>query len=225
MANHDYIPKLDNNQWTYVGRSYGVGSSVALADPAFLDTNVTSLISNYEYQETGYLPNITCIKNSTSAFQFQLYVDNGAGVLGTYYAWGALSNEPQGVEESYPVTAFGNASANLLGWAARSINGRNTIAVASGNFNYTELNQTQCEVVFTPTTFNVSVNTTSKSIFVQPVSVSSLDIEPSGSLVSNVIDSLNLPFPNEQHALRLRSRRYFVPQCPEHATTPQRFKS
>jgi hypothetical protein len=62
------------------------------------------------------------------------------------------------------VEAFGNDSANLLAWVARSIN------------------QVQCEVDFTPATFTVSVN----------VSVSSTNIEPSGHLVSNAIDSVNL---------------------------------
>ncbi|KAK4937875.1 hypothetical protein LTR10_021596 [Elasticomyces elasticus] len=184
--------KLDNIEWTYVGRSYGAGSSVALTQPTFFDTNASPLVQHYMYQETGYLPGITCTKNGTSAFGFELAVDNGAGGLGFYYATGSLPNEPEGVSESYPVTAFGNVSANLLGWAARSINARNTIAVASGNFNYTELNQTQCDVVFTPTIFNVSVNVTSKLISVEPVLRSTLDIEPSGNLTSNVIDSLNL---------------------------------
>jgi beta-xylosidase len=72
------------------------------------------------------------------------------------------------------VEAFGNDSANLLAWVARSIN------------------QVQCEVDFTPATFTVSVNVSSSSISVRYASVSSTNIEPSGHLVSNAIDSVNL---------------------------------
>lgn len=187
--------KLDNSQWTYVGRSYGMGSSIALTEPLFPPhSGSASMTSTYEYNETGYLSTVTCIKNSTSAFSFGLEAygvgDDGIAV---YHAAGPLPNEPQpDVHEYYPVTSFHNTSENLLAWAARSIDGVNMIAVASGLANYTNLNQTQCEVVFTPATFNVAVNTTDKSISVQHIPFSERDLEPTGRLTANVMDSVNL---------------------------------
>ena len=49
------------------------------------------MTSTYEYNETGYLSTVTCIKNSTSAFSFGLEVyDVGEDDIAVYHAAGPL---------------------------------------------------------------------------------------------------------------------------------------
>ena len=97
------------------------------------------------------------------------------------------------MSEFFPIVSWHDDYSELLAWAARSINGRNSIAIASGRQNYTNLNQTQCEVTFTPTTFNISVDLVVKTIRVSAVpEVLASDIDPTGNLTANVIHSLNL---------------------------------
>ena len=104
-----------------------------------------------------------------------------------------LPNEPPGVYEYFPIVSWHDDYSEMLAWAARSINGRNCIAIASGRQNYTNLNQTQCDVTFSPTKFNVSVDLTVKTIQVVALpDISATDINPTGNLTANVIHSLNL---------------------------------
>lgn len=188
--------KLDNSQWTYIGRSYGVGASVALAAlvaPGLGANSTASGTETYQYIEDGYLSNVTCIKNSTSAFAIHLE-ETGIGFdgLSAYNAGGSLPNEPAGVVEYFPLMSFHDDYSEILAWAARSINGWNSVAIASGKQNYTDLNQTQCEVTFAPTAFNITVDTTAKTIKVTTFKSSTDDIEPTGNLTFNAINSLNL---------------------------------
>lgn len=185
--------KLDNSQWTYIGRSYGVGASVALVAPDLSANSAAIGTELYQYLEDGYLSDVTCIKNSTSAFAIHLEETGiGSDGLSLYNVNGSLPNEPAGVYEYFPMINFRDDYSEVLAWAARSINGWNSIAIASGLQNYTDFNQTQCEVTFTPTTFNVSVDTAAKAITVTISKPSADDIEPTGDLTAHVINSLNL---------------------------------
>jgi hypothetical protein len=184
--------KLDNSQWTFNGRSYGAGSSVALADPQLPQSISTGALQRYTYFEAGYMPTVDCIKNTTSNITFSLIEETSVDSLVVYVLTGTLPNEAPGTVEHYPVTNQNANYESMLAWAARSLNGRNIIAITSGINNYTELNQTQCEVKFVPTTFEVSVNVTTRSIAVQPTNFLTAEIEPSGHLAANAIDSVNL---------------------------------
>ena len=79
--------KFDNSDWTYEGRSYGVGSSVALASPQLSTSTTVNGTQKYHYLEDGYLSNVTCIKNNTSAFAIH-FEENGIGSdpIAVYYA-------------------------------------------------------------------------------------------------------------------------------------------
>jgi hypothetical protein len=61
--------KNDNSNYTYIGRSYGVGSSVGLTDDA---TQARYGTMGYQYTETGYQSSVECIYNSSSQFQLVL---------------------------------------------------------------------------------------------------------------------------------------------------------
>lgn len=67
--------KNDNSNYTFIGRSYGVGSSVGLTDDTIQTTNRTS---GYQYLETGYYTMVECIYNSSSQWGL-LLVQNGSG--------------------------------------------------------------------------------------------------------------------------------------------------
>lgn len=207
--------KLDSPSWEYVGRSFGVGSSVGLAKGRMNDDRVLY----YSYIEFGYVANVLCIKNSTSDFTFRLidYADRTISAteyqnthhpelevnhslpqiyseLSTYFAEGYLPSSLMGVPERYPVISWHKESANISAWAATVNNNRNMIAVAAGTDQYQELNQTQCEVYFTPTAFNVTVDRVQQTISVsaQPTSIPAPDVDPTGHLAANAMHSLNL---------------------------------
>ena len=64
--------KFDNPDWMYIGRSYGVGSSIALASPHLSTSATVNGTERYHYLEDGYLSDVACIKNSTSTFAIHL---------------------------------------------------------------------------------------------------------------------------------------------------------
>lgn len=209
--------KLDNPNWEFIGRSFGAGSSVGKSDERIADNRVLY----YNYTESGYVANVSCIKNSTSDFRFRLerivrknisvldyqrthhpemLVDRSWGSWpdistssSIYYLDGYLPNSIIGTPELYPSISWHEEYENITAWAAVANNNRNMIAVAAGNRLYQELNQVQCEVFFKPTVFAVAVNRMQRSIIVeaQP-SVEAEDIDPNGHLRANVMHSINL---------------------------------
>lgn len=60
--------KNDNSNFTYIGRSYGVGSSVGLADDAIVKKGTVA----YAYAEHGYYTSVECIRNASSGFKLHL---------------------------------------------------------------------------------------------------------------------------------------------------------
>lgn len=207
-------PKIDNPNWEYNGRSFGVGSSVDLANNTISDDRVLS----YNYTEFGYMANVSCIKNSSSDFHFRLidYMNRTITAsqyqqahhpeldfnhslptihsqLSIYYAEGYLPNSMMGVPEMYPVISWHENYENMSAWATVANDNRNMIAIAAGAHMYQALNQTQCEVFFNPTIFDIAVSRTNHSITVLPQrSLSARLIDPTGHLPTNVIHSINL---------------------------------
>ena len=209
--------KLDNSNWEFFGRSFGAGSSVGKSDERIADDRVLY----YNYTESGYVANVSCIKNSTSDFRFRLeksvgkntsifeyqrthhpkmLLDDSWGswpdiwlAYSIYYADGYLPNSIIGTPELYPSISWHEGYENITAWAAVVNNNRNMIAVAAGNRLYRELDQIQCEVFFRPTVFGVTVDRMQRSITVeaQP-SVEAEDVDPDGHLRANVMHSINL---------------------------------
>ena len=209
--------KLDNSNWEFIGRSFGAGSSVGKADEHIAGDRILY----YNYTESGYVANVSCIKNSTSDFRFRLegIVGKNFSVLeyhrtyhpempidrswgswpdirsasSIYYVYGYLPNSVIGTPELYPSISWHEGYENLTAWAAVTNYNRNMIAVAAGNRLYRELDQIQCEVFFTPTVFHVTVDRMQRSITVEPLpSVEAEDIDPNGHLRANVMHSINL---------------------------------
>ena len=67
--------KFDNTKFRYVGRSYGVGSSVGLVDTEWTDHDVNL---GYSYQEQGYTSSAECIYNESSRWEIEKMMDKGS---------------------------------------------------------------------------------------------------------------------------------------------------
>ena len=172
--------KLDNTGYSYTGRSYGVASSVGLVD----QTVSTTAILSYQYNESGYLSNVSCIVNATSdwALSGPVYTPQDGTYPNIYLASGTLAN---GNAEKYAACGLaGSEEIFALVGSARS--GQNIFAIAAGQ-NYATLDKAQCTVRFTSTVFSVAVNVTERLIAVAPLPRSPAradapDIEPTGSI-------------------------------------------
>ncbi|KAF7889153.1 hypothetical protein EAF00_009453 [Botryotinia globosa] len=166
--------KFDNSKYLYVGRSYGIGASVGLADDEILGDTIAA---GYAYQEVGYAAMTKCIYNQTSDFTL---VHNG---LQLFAARGRLPDSGNNTTGEYSVY-LGHSTKSLvaIGVAARNT-GYNPryLAIAAGS-DYDYLNTTQCRTEFIPSLFNVSVALAGRNITVTRANASTEDIEPSGNL-------------------------------------------
>ena len=211
LRNHS---KLDNPNWEYKGRSFGVGSSVGLKQDNVIDERIL----NYTYVEHGYATNVSCTKNSSADFHLEPLESINKKIpasdyqtkyhpelpltssfpnipldLAVYIAHGYLPNSIIGAPEYYPVIAWKKYYENITAWAAVANDNRYMIAVATGFRQYQQLNQTQCEVFFTPAEFRVVVDLVEQSITVQPrPSTVVEDIDGTKHLQANVVHSINL---------------------------------
>ena len=177
--------KLDNTVYLYKGRSYGVGSSVGLADQAWS----SDLVLGYRYLETGYATTVSCIYNETSAWK----LDPTERLSGTrtfpycYLVSGPLVN---GMSEGYAACSLYSPDGifALTGsYNPESTGISNAYAIATGK-GYAAFNNIQCTVDFAPTNFVVAVNRTDSTIEVIPQgdsnpAIVAEDIDPTKSLI------------------------------------------
>jgi hypothetical protein len=191
--------KLDNTGYSYIGRSYGIASSVGLVD----QTLNTTEILGYRYNETGYLFRVSCIVNTTSdwALYGPIYASDDLTYPNLYLVSGTL---PNGNPEVYSACGLGH-SKGILALVGSHRNGLNFFSIAAGQ-NYAVLDQVQCGVLFTPTVFSVVVNTTIRLIAVTPLPRSLTnaevpDIEPTGFITAFI---MRIPTSiSQQHACDL----------------------
>ncbi|KAH6686891.1 hypothetical protein F5X68DRAFT_13087 [Plectosphaerella plurivora] len=149
--------KIDNTQYFYEGRSYGVGSGVGITDGAF--ANLTSSTS-YAYSEVGYSSEVKCIHNRTSLFGIQRFGNRIFPVRGLL---------PDSVDSPQDSEYFGHSPDSIVAiGVAHSIKSpRRYLSIAAGE-GYRSLNASQCTVDFTPKRFDVYVNLSDRSIKVYP---------------------------------------------------------
>ena len=190
LRNHS---KNDNPEWLYRGRSFGVGSSQGVVP--LLDLTQHSELQSYQYSETGYTSNVSCQRNTSTAYGAQPFQTAYNNDLTIWTIGGYLPNSVAGNPEDYPAITFTQATmVEFLAWSAVVNENRNMIAITASE-KYIGFNQTQCEVTFTPTVFDVVANISSKIITVSASNSTGTTvnpIEPSGRLTANVMYSLNL---------------------------------
>ena len=180
--------KNDNPSWSYVGRSYGVGSSVGVA----LRPDSHDDLLSYSYYETGYEVESSCTYNTTSAFNLTLvYEDfqpaNGSNVeLNIYVASGFLPNSYLDSDlVTFPLVQTNQSSEGLLTWAATSKNNLNYASIVAQG-SYSSFNNIECLFNFVSTNFSVTVNVTSSTIKVLPLNaISSNSFNDCKSLLSS----------------------------------------
>lgn len=165
--------KNDNSNFTYYGRSYGVGGSVGLVDK-IIGQRFKGL-NSFSFNETGTIASISCIFNRSSDFHLELaYSSNDVMFPNIYKAtgcppWvgpnmdcGGFSEIGMGGDDSVVAVAhWGSLEATIQNYTG-------VLSIASGN-NYTLLNNTQCTVSMTPRHFGVYVSVKRGLISVVPL--------------------------------------------------------
>ncbi|KAK5070146.1 hypothetical protein LTR64_001983 [Lithohypha guttulata] len=160
--------KMDNVNYRYRGRSYGVGSSVGLktsfGSPA---------LQTYQYVEPGLLATSNCIYNESSACFFEDLTPEGF----TLQVYNAVFQQPN-ANESYYIASAGQRDYQVLTVSAASGKGiisddwtyYTTMISPAGRkgHQYGMLHKVQCEIKYAPTNFDVFVNATNGTIVVTP---------------------------------------------------------
>lgn len=186
--------KYDNSQFMYIGRSFGVGSSVGIVDNVILQNPLTQ---SYQYQENGYATQISCRYNKSHNF-FQISPAFVGEML--YTAKGYLPDS-SGPESSVYV-GHGTDAIVAFGVAANPVRMSSTryLGIAAGR-SYVNLNAIQCKLDFILSTFNVAVDINGKNITItrllmavdnRTVSAPAIDIESSGKLIHVAVRQIEL---------------------------------
>ena len=190
--------KNDNSHYSYIGRSYGVGSPAGLVDDNLYRSHNGSSLLSYSYTEPGYRAHVTCFYNTSSDFHLELIQDGKPdnGIPYVYYAIGRFPNSVQGQGVDFFAIVGQDGDNNTAVVAAKRYESRNVILVTAGS-SYSDLNNTQCEVSFVPTLFTVSVEVANKLISVHPTNVTKIagstspSFDPTSGLADNVMNQIN----------------------------------
>ncbi|KAK5674443.1 hypothetical protein LTS10_012831 [Elasticomyces elasticus] len=202
--------KIDAPDWSYVGRSYGVGSSVGLTwilspgdeMPVAWEDGLTPIqykddVLGVKYEEYGWFADVRCEYNKSPAYGLQFVETlDGPNKLDVYAAQGWLPNSfdeslEQAVRENYTVVS--NSNSTILAWSARTTGNRAFLSMAT-NSEDSGFNRMQCAIAFLPAMFTISANMSSKEITVTPTTrpdVSDARL-PDIDITANAIRSLDL---------------------------------
>ncbi|RDW59537.1 hypothetical protein BP6252_12624 [Coleophoma cylindrospora] len=189
--------KGDNSNFTYHGRSYGMGSSVGLVDKGL---TIHQHIIAYSYFETGYQSNFTCTRNISSASTFLprfFYLDTNAPMV---YLFRSASPIDSTIDSGYfvadlstgqNITAAKTFSTNdTAGWLANSTKPLVYLDI-QGLGAYEDLKGIQCMGQFIPTKFSVDVDVVNQTITVTPNTAQGVvNIDESGAIAGAAGDSL-----------------------------------
>lgn len=188
-----YHTKDDNTQYSFRGRSYGVGSSAGLVDQNLYNgsDDVNDLLA-YDYTEQGYNTHVNCFLNTSIDFylqEVQAPQPASNGIPYVYYARGVFPNKR--TLDYFAVVGLDKDS-DIAVVAAKHNGGQNVILITTG-INYVSLNRTQCEVTFTPTKFDVHVDVANKSISVSisEIKPTTPSFDPADGLAATLMDQIN----------------------------------
>ncbi|KAK2030811.1 hypothetical protein LX32DRAFT_311069 [Colletotrichum zoysiae] len=173
--------KIDNTQYIYEGRSYGVGSSIGIRDTAI--TNRSSAV-NYLFHEDGYLTHVRCSYNRSMDFAI------GSEFPDRIFAVSGWLPDSVGSPQFSEYIGHSPDAIVAVGVAHSFESIRRYISIAAGK-SYLALNATQCTVDFTPTRFNVSVGIRGRNITVVPAGQVD-DFDPQRNLTRTVVRQFEL---------------------------------
>ena len=168
-------PRSDKTGYTYNQRSYGVGSSIGLSSLDF--SEYPTQPTTFAYQEPGYYAEVLCGFNTSSNWGISKGMEDSNPLIpNLYLASGSTPNDRlywqlqySAVDDSNVVSVNADPGLGSPGIA--------TIVIATGTGPYSQLNQSQCNVTFHPTLFDISLDIDSADIKVQSAG-SAPDIDP-----------------------------------------------
>ena len=164
-------PRSDKTGYTYSQRSYGVGSSIGLSILDFGESTV------FAYQEPGYYAEVLCAFNTSSNWGISTgYEDPNPLIPNIYLASGSTPNDKLYWQLQYSAVSDSNV-VSINADPGLGSPGIATIVIATGTGPYKQLNQSQCNVTFHPTLFNVSLDIDSANITVQRAGIAP-DMDP-----------------------------------------------
>ncbi|CAI0649621.1 unnamed protein product [Colletotrichum noveboracense] len=173
-------PKLDNTDYIFEGRMYGVASSVGITD-----NGLKKSVRKYRFEEVGYLPQVGCLYNSSTNFRIGKEYPHR-----TFAVTGFLPDSVGSAQWSEYIGATSDFIV-AIGVADSPQSPRRYISIAAGE-KYRVLNTTQCTVDFVPTWFQVTVDVKDKSVGVVPMSgVDVQDIDPERILTRSAARELD----------------------------------
>lgn len=194
--------KNDKSQYSFVGRSYGVGAAVGLLDADLRGPRRSSSLLFYNYTEPGYMTQVNCFRNESLQWHLERVQGgrSGNGIPAIYYAIGMMPNADPNVDgvDFYAIAGHNNGS-SIIALSSKRYYGRDVIAITAGP-DYTILNRTQCEITFVPSMFQVHVDAEDKLIRVSPVNASKImtpaevleaPFDPTGKLSLNIVNAFN----------------------------------
>lgn len=159
--------KNDNTNFTYVGRSYGAGSLVGLEMNGL---NLSRGVMAYNFHEIGWVPNTTCIYNSSTPFGLELVQYSSDPAIPSIYDAGDIAGQKQ--KRDFTMVGFGGDAAIVAVAHYPPANMSKPVwynRIAAGSI-YATLNATQCATIFRPTEFSVEVDLQRRLITVTPES-------------------------------------------------------
>ncbi|KAI8948818.1 hypothetical protein F4801DRAFT_555327 [Xylaria longipes] len=185
--------KLDKTGFVYTTRSFGAGAVVGLRD------SFQTPALSYTHTETGLKVSTICTRNLSSNLQLDKLATppNWNSDLIVYNATGSFpngattSNIAASVEdyEAFMMgAAFGRASSDQ---AITHYAGMTSIVTENETSGYSALFKIQCQILYDPQDFLVSVNTTNRTIAVIPQGPNTTEIPNSDSLSNHQTYSLD----------------------------------
>jgi hypothetical protein len=164
----DYLhQKLDKTGFSYANRSYGAGSAAGLVDVT--GSNLPLWLS---FAEVGFHSQVSCIYNTSTAYQIERLQVPAGWTLSIYQAGGSY---PNGAATGGWVYA-GYSPDDIFSWGAiySKESRKSYVSVATGattlkdSWAFYDFNNIQCDIDFTARDNSVHVNYTSKIISVTP---------------------------------------------------------
>lgn len=196
ITNPSQHPKIDNSTWTYRGRSYGKGSSTGLYKVTGTADNKTA-DRGYSYEETGWLTNVTCQRQTSTIFPFEEYYTPTDGTQVSLRAANTvvLDSANMTIPPFYVATPIGNgynsAPFGYFAWTTINASGKNYLATSATNWTV-NLDKILCTFDFTPMVFQTNVSTPDQIITITPVRNADQPFNQTGNVTDAILSDLDL---------------------------------
>ena len=174
LAKNSSHQKLDKTGYTYLGRSYGMGSAAGLINPPAASPQW------FSYNERGVYANASCWHNDSSTFRIEGVANVNLSLsyhnLGIYNTTG-FRGDGSAVGEM-PIVAY--QGMDIVSWqmtepqndpSNRSIISIATYPTDEDEWSFAPFNATYCHIDFSAQEFAVLVNNTNKTVQVTPTNV------------------------------------------------------